>query len=297
MSIIQNLKFILNHPLNVDHKGSTLKHFLYWHIGSRLVPGAVAVPFVNGAKLLVSPGMTGATGNVYTGLHEFEDMSFVLHLLRSEDLFVDVGANIGSYTVLAGAAVGARCISFEPLTDTYQHLQHNVCLNDIKERVQALNIGIGREDGVLRFTVGLDTVNHVAISDEIDNGTTLEVRVMSLDDALGDVLPKLIKIDVEGFETNVIAGANKTLSNEHLDAVIMELNGSGNRYGFDESIIHRQMLDYGFNTFSYSPFDRVLIPLGSKNSLSGNTLYVRNIDWVKERVQTSPKFHVLHHDI
>ena len=297
MPILQNLKFILNHPLNVGHKGSTLKRFLYWHIGSRLVPGAVAVPFVNEAKLLVSPGMTGATGNVYTGLHEFEDMAFVLHLLRSEDLFVDVGANIGSYTVLAGAAVGARCISFEPLTDTYQHLQHNVCLNDIKERVQALNIGIGREDGVLRFTVGLDTVNHVAISDEIDNGTTLEVRVMSLDDALGDVLPKLIKIDVEGFETNVIAGATRILSNETLDAVIMELNGSGNRYGFDEAIIHKQMLDYGFNTFSYSPFDRVLVPLDGKNSLSGNTLYVRNVESVKERLATSPKFHVLHHDI
>ena len=47
-------------------------------------------------------GMTGATGNVYCGLHEFEDMALVLHALRPRDLFVDVGANVGSYTVLGG---------------------------------------------------------------------------------------------------------------------------------------------------------------------------------------------------
>jgi hypothetical protein len=41
------------------------------------------------------------SGNIYAGLHEFGDMAFVLHFLRAGDLFADVGANIGSYTVLA----------------------------------------------------------------------------------------------------------------------------------------------------------------------------------------------------
>lgn len=48
------------------------------------------VDFVNDAKLLVKPDMAGATGNVYTGLHEFEDMAFTLHCLREEDLFSKV---------------------------------------------------------------------------------------------------------------------------------------------------------------------------------------------------------------
>lgn len=54
--------------------------------------------------------MTGATGNIYVGLHEFEDMAFLLHVLRRTDLFVDVGANIGSYTILAGGAAGAKLL-------------------------------------------------------------------------------------------------------------------------------------------------------------------------------------------
>ena len=57
--------------------------------------------------------MTGATGNIYAGLHEFVDMAFCLHLLRSGDLFVDVGANIGSYTVLASKVAGANSVTLE----------------------------------------------------------------------------------------------------------------------------------------------------------------------------------------
>jgi len=48
---------------------------------------------VNGSKFLVKTGETGLTGNIYTGLHEFPDMGFLLHFLRAEDLFVDIGAN------------------------------------------------------------------------------------------------------------------------------------------------------------------------------------------------------------
>lgn len=292
MVILNILKFIVRHPLSKRHIFAAIKRFLMWQIGSRLVPGAVAINFVNDARLLVSPGMTGATGNIYTGLHEFEDMAFLLHLLRPEDLFVDVGANIGSYTILAGAAIGARSISVEPLPQTFRHLFNNICLNDINSLVHSHNLGIGKENGILRFTTGLDTINHVANNDEIDSGNTLEVNVVTLDSLVGDKEPKLIKIDVEGFEANVIAGAERTLANPCLDAVIMELNGSGGRYGFDETALHSHLLDYGFKTYNYSPFDRILFPLDGKNIGAGNTLYVRNIDRVKERLRKAPEFRV-----
>jgi hypothetical protein len=66
-------------------------------------------------------GLTGATGNWYCGLDAFEDMAFLLHFMREEDLFVDVGANIGSYTILAGNEVGAETIEIEPITDARGH--------------------------------------------------------------------------------------------------------------------------------------------------------------------------------
>lgn len=95
------LTFVWNHPLNRGARLAAIGRVLRWQIASRLMPGPIALPFVNGTYLFATRGMTGATGNWYCGLHEYEDMSFVMHSLRSGDLFVDVGANIGSYSILA----------------------------------------------------------------------------------------------------------------------------------------------------------------------------------------------------
>lgn len=290
MELLQVLSGIASHPLNRNNKINSLFRFLRWQLATRLWKDAIAVNFVNQTRLLVTRGMTGATGNVYTGLHEFEDMAFLLHLLKKGDGFVDVGANVGSYTVLAGGAIGVRCISVEPIPDTFSHLVDNINLNRMGATVSALNIGVGEKNGVMHFTSGFDTVNHVATDLELGAGKTIEVPVKMLDDVLEDFEVVLIKIDVEGFETNVIAGAQKVLSRKSLLGVIMELNGSGNRYGFDESRLHEVMLDYGFKAFTYEPFKRELVPLNGRNENSGNTLYIRNADEVASRLKSAPKF-------
>jgi len=69
----------------------------------------------------------------------------------------------------------------------------------------------------------------------------------------------------------------------------VELNGSGNRYGFDETILHTEMVDRGFTPCSYDPFGRVLTPLKSKNLETGNTLYVRDIPSLTVRLKSAPQ--------
>ena len=90
MRIFNVLSFILNHPLNKNKKLEAITRYIKWQIGSRLVSGAIAFEWVNGTKFLVKPGDAGLTGNIYTGLHEFTDMSLLLHFLRDGDLFVDI---------------------------------------------------------------------------------------------------------------------------------------------------------------------------------------------------------------
>jgi FkbM family methyltransferase len=290
------LRFITEHPLNRKRKVASMLRLVSWQLGSRIASGPVTINFVNDAKLLVRPGMTGATGNIYTGLHEFEDMAFVLHVLRTSDLFVDVGANVGSYTILASAALGAKTIAFEPIPTTYGHLVDNIDLNGVHDLVIAHNIGVGAERGELIFTSSLDTVNHVLGAAESDIAST-KIAVNTLDETLGESRPTVIKIDVEGFETRVIDGAGKALSRDTLLAVVMELNGSGERYGFDESTLHARMLGYAFRPFTYSPFTRQLLSLEGKKSTSGNTLYIKNLERVQERLVSAQPFTVLGHTI
>lgn len=258
-------------------------------MGSRLAPGPVIVDFVNSTKLVVGPGMTGATGNIYVGLQEFDDMAFVLHFLRPGDAVADVGANIGSYSVLSAAA-GAEVVAFEPFAGTFEILSLNLAVNSFENRVRARQAALGREPGLARFTTALGAMNHVATSDE--TGAITEVPIMTLDGAL-DRLPTLIKIDVEGYETDVIAGGERTLAAPELQVVIMELNGSGDRYGYDEAPLHARMVEYGFRPYVYDGLSRRLTALGGINPGHGNTLYVRDPELTAERVRTAPTFTVL----
>lgn len=107
--------------------------------------------------------------------------------------------------------------------------------------------------------------------------------------------PILLKIDVEGFETEVLKGATNTISNENLKAIIIELNGSGLRYGCDEKLVHEKLMALDFYPYSYNPETKALDLLDGFGSL--NTIYIRDIDFVKERVQTASKFKVLNQEI
>lgn len=291
MSLLRLLDLVLHHPVNAGQARAALSRLVRWQVTSRLAPGPVLVDWVEGARFLARRGETGLTGNIYTGLHEFPDMAYVLHVLRPDDLFVDVGANAGSYTLLACAARGARGIAFEPVPRTYQRLLDNLRLNQLGERVAALNMGAGNEDGELAFTAGEDTMNHALAAGETA-AAAVTVPVMRLDTALRSMAPALLKIDVEGFEQPVLEGARATLADPALHSVIMELNGSGARYGFDEAHLLQLMLDAGFGTYAYDPATRQLANLGGRNRAEGNTLFVRDLPRVTELLRSAPAFTV-----
>ena len=284
----RTLRFIARHPLNRRAPLKALGRFVAWQFATRLQPGAFVVPYVGETRLLVARGMTGATGNVYCGLHEFEDMAFVLHALRAEDVFVDVGANVGSYTVLASGAVGARSISFEPAPRAYRGLLDNLRLNDLLPRVEARNEALASAPGEVEFTADFDTGNHVVAGPQRGVGT-VRVPVTTLDIALAQHCPALLKIDVEGYETSVVDGADRTLRSPSLSAVLMELNGSGARYGFDDRRLHERILRYGFMPAQYDPERRELRAREWRGSSEGNLLYVRNVDSLRERVAAAPR--------
>ena len=148
-SLWDTARLIWSHPLSSRNRAEALKRWLRWQVGSRILPGSAIVPFAGSAVLVVQPGLAGATGNIYLGLHEFEDMSFVLHCLREGDRFADIGANVGTYTVLASAVRGAETLAIEPVPETFAHLLDNLRVNGIESRVRALQVGIAGRPGVL----------------------------------------------------------------------------------------------------------------------------------------------------
>jgi hypothetical protein len=74
-SFLRTWQFISNHPLASRKRSIAIAQWFKWQIGSRSLKMPVIFPWIGESKLVVEQGMTGATGNIYTGLHEFVDMN------------------------------------------------------------------------------------------------------------------------------------------------------------------------------------------------------------------------------
>lgn len=287
MSLGAILKFIVKHPMNRGQRARAVGRFLRWQLASRLLPFPIAVPFVDQLKLFMERGMTGATGNFYCGLHEAEDMAFILHFMRPGDVFYDVGANVGSYSLLAAAANVEKIIGFEPSTLTGTKYRRNVDVNALRDVVSIHHVALGEGVGELTFTQGLDTTNHVVAAGE-ESGEAEVVPVRRFDEFFIRGRPSFIKMDVEGFESQVLAGAGEALSDTSLMGLLIENNGSGNRYGAGAGILDI-IRSKGFTDFRYDPWNRVLAP-GSGGKSTGNLLFLKDGASASERVRAARKF-------
>lgn len=287
-AIKRTFGFINNHPLAKKHLVTAYLRFLSWQIKSRFTKGLKPYLFLHGVYFYAKKGLTGISGNIYTGLHEFNDMGFLLHFLRSTDTFFDIGANVGSYTLLASGVIKSKSVAFEPIPSTYNILKKNIALNGLNKLVILENKGVGNKNENLTFTALEDTTNHI-ILDPLIEQNTISVPITTLDNYTSQK-PSLIKIDVEGFETEVLNGAEQILNGSTLKAIIIELNGSGGRYGYDENEIHKKLTSYEFRPFAYNPFNRVLERLDTFGS--HNTIYIRDWDFVIQRLASAPAFKI-----
>ncbi len=283
----RTLRFITQHPLTSDRPAAALARFVGWQVKSRLRTQCV-VEWIDGAKLVVRRGMTGATGNIYCGLHEFTDMAFLIHMLREDDLFVDVGANIGSYTVLGSKVCRAKVLAIEPDPGSIKSLMLNLHENRIEESVRVEATAVGSEAGFVQFTTGLDTMNQVAVT-PCSEVRTRQVPITTLDTLLHEQDPTMMKLDIEGGEAEALRGAKATLANPSLLAVETESN---------DTSVKETLKSSGFTRVFYSPFDRQIHVTSQGVVTQGNNhLYVRDPARCQARVAEAPRRKILNHDV
>ena len=279
----RGLVFVWQHPLNRRRRLSALCCYLTWQFRCRLWPSEFVMPWVNGCRLIVAPGLTGATGNLYAGLHEWPDMALLLHLLRPGDRFLDVGANVGSYTVLASAAIGACSVALEPVPAAFHWLRRNLECNRASHRVTLLPLAEGATSGELWISHDRDTMNRVV--EPSYPGVARRVKVVALDDLrsqAGIGGEALWKLDVEGFERQVLQGASCTLHTDPPQALLVESRCDA---------VVRLLSSHGFMPCDYHPLERELVV--NRTTPHANQLWVRDPSWVQERLRKAPVFELL----
>ena len=270
--------FVASHPIGGKNPVLAWKKWLRWQFGSVILGAPVVMPWLERSCLVVERGMTGATGNLYCGLHEFADMALVLHYFAGgQGLFVDVGANIGSYTILAAKVCGVPTVAIEPVPSTFERLERNIAANRISGLVQAHCSAAGSQSGQIRFSSDRDTMNQVV--DDGYSGPSIAVPVTPLDELLNGRHPGLWKVDVEGFERQVLDGAALSLNDEALEIVLLE---------GDDASIRATMEGAGFAMCRYDPFSRNF-SRPSARDVGGNHVWVRESEKLCKKLRDAPK--------
>jgi FkbM family methyltransferase len=204
------------------------------HLRFRRLDRPRVMSWDDGLELLVVPGQQISQAVYLSGLYEPATTAVLRKLLRKGDTFVDVGANIGLFTMIASRCVGrsGRVLAFEPSRREFTTLRYHIDHNGL-ENAQALQVALGSYDGTATLHVadavhaGLNTIEDRFIYQGVGEAYRETVPVMRLDDVVeqhGISRVDMIKIDVEGAEHRVIAGARQTIA-RHRPTLVLEITG------------------------------------------------------------------------
>ena len=277
--IFLNLRHKLTYIREIPFKGSErIASFLAKFIPIPKPKGPCIVKTLYGFSVLVDPILDKGIERpiFYQGTYENGTMKIMNNVFKKGGAFIDIGANIGLMSLHASRIIGNRgdVLSFEPLSDTYNILLQNIALNKVSN-IKAINIAIGSTNGVVEIFSGAK-INRGTSSLIRTNQTqsSHKVPIITLDtyldeNPIGSIT--CIKIDVEGWELEVLKGAAKTLSSPNAPICIIECSHTHPPFGGDVQDIY----DFLCNINDYKIFrlakgkekSSKLIQIKSKDSL------------------------------
>jgi FkbM family methyltransferase len=170
------------------------------------------------------PASRGKVFRYLLGTYEEPQTEFFCRNIRPGDVFIDIGANLGYYTLLASRLVGdtGAVFAFEPSPEVFFHLRNHVSINKLKN-VSVHEAALGSEAGTARFFTQCGSG-----TGRVSNQGNIEVEILRLDDVLSGTkyVPTYLKIDVEGSADAVFRGAENQLRKAR-PLIYLSLHGDG----------------------------------------------------------------------
>ena len=232
--------------------------------------------------------------NIFTNTFEETELVFLKRFLRKGDVFVDIGANIGLYSILASSYVGKNgsVISFEPAPNTYKRLIRNIELNCISN-ITAQKIAISDSSDTLDLIIskdGYDAWNSLAKPAQGSVFENVRVRCNTIDEIIKInskfSTAKLIKIDIEGWELRALKGGERFLKNENSPTIVIEFTEqNATNAGTNCKELYKYLNYLGYTLYEYDAITSNLKFSEMRECYPyENLIAVKNIEMVKERL-------------
>lgn len=181
------------------------------------------------------------------GAYEPETTAAIVDYLKPGDVFIDIGANNGYYSILAAKAVGSggRVIAVEPNESPFKRLLRNVELNGFGSVIQAICAAAGRSSGVT--TLFLSPRDDGWTSTRRRTPFPVRVQTIAIDEVVTPPLRLTVKMDIEGDELTALSGMQSLIGCSQRLALIIEWNRKYaspalRRVLFDNFVVYRILL-------------------------------------------------------
>lgn len=285
------LKCVVTHPANRHHRVRTVCRFFWWQLRKRIFksPAIVRVGATRRFKVVTDSRFSSVV--VYSGLPEWDEMNLLLRVLRPSDGFIDIGANVGFYTVLASTIVtGGPLLAFEANPRNLDVLRDQVKLNDLSN-AEVFAVALGDKTGELSFVDSGREGGTIACAMDA-SANLITVPCSRLDDCLGGrILPDclVIKMDVEGCEGLVLEGATATLQDERVAVWLFEVNEFElSKHGSSADNLFAIFSKHGFSIHYWDEESRRLGKKGDEGDTNReNYLACRDIGMIQRRISSS----------
>jgi FkbM family methyltransferase len=206
-----------------------------------------------GVRLWADPTKVIGRNILLGGLYDLPVSEMLARLIRPGDTVIDVGANVGYTTLLASVAAGpgGRVISFEPHPDLFAILERNTAAGREQFHIAETVLhraALGETAGTAELVVPPQFEKNDGVARIDPHGTPgpdrISVSMETIDEVLGDGTADVLKIDVEGFELQVLRGAARALVSRRIRHIVFE------DYDIKHSEVVRYLEGLGFRIFS-----------------------------------------------
>jgi FkbM family methyltransferase len=293
LNILKLLKIIINHPLNVNNKFESLLRFFSFNL-KKILKKKIIFSWVEESKLIYDNTKIEKLSqrqiklNYYLGMAEYKDMIFLIHCLKKDDIFIDCGANLGLYTILASKVIGSDTIAFEPHPETVKKFVSLLNINNITSKVKIIPKAIGDKIDKANFSNRKDALRRKIIQEkDYEKDNVKQVEMTTLDYELKDIRKDfIIKMDLEGFEYNALKGALSILQYKNLKAIIIEINKD------KHNSINQLLYTFNFFPIEYYPKKRQ-IKISEENSENKlNLIFIRDFEKIESNCISSQSFKI-----
>jgi len=237
---------VWRHPANQGRRLRQVAVALTFQIRGRVARRPSPVPLGRKSRVLAYLDDSSSRKAAYANPPDWPEMHIWMNYLGPGSLFVDVGADIGLYTVLAIDA-GAEAIAVEPRIEATERLRENLALNGYSATIAA--VALSSRAGQAKLAGEDATKHHLVADDPVDNPARI-VPVTTLDELLGKRHAHGVKIDVEGAERLVLIGAALALAEGRIGLLQLEWNFQSQIvFGEGREPVEKLLRAYGYQLF------------------------------------------------